>query len=64
VNSNDGSADADGVLVISVWTDGAGSDFLARVTMSRAIAEPQVRVVASAEETLAIVSEWLDELCE
>jgi hypothetical protein len=57
-------ADEDGVMVISAWTDGAGGGFLARVTMSRAIAEPQVRVVASAEEALAIVGEWLDELCE
>jgi hypothetical protein len=51
-------------MVISAWTDGAGGGFLARVTMSRAIAEPQVRVVASADEALAIVGEGLDELCE
>jgi DNA polymerase elongation subunit (family B) len=64
VNAGEGRPDADGVLVISVWTGGTGGGFLARVTMSRAIAEPQVRVVASAEEALAIVSEWLEGLRE
>ena len=49
-------------MVISAWTDGAGGGFVARVTMSTSAPDPQVRVVASAEEILATVREWLEEL--
>ena len=62
MNAGESSDGADGVMVISVWTDEAGGGFLARVTMSGSAPDPQVRIVASAEEVVAAVSEWLDEL--
>ena len=56
--------DANGVMVISAWTDGAGAGFLARLTMSGAAPDPQIRIVASTAEVVTAVHEWLEELDE
>jgi hypothetical protein len=53
-------ADADGVLVISAWSEGASGKLLARVTMAAsADPEPAVRVVTSPDDLHDVVDEWL-----
>lgn len=55
-------ADADGVLVISVWARGAGGAMLARLTGSGTVATPQVRAVTSADQLHSALDEWLSSL--
>jgi hypothetical protein len=54
------SSEADGVLVASVWRDGAGGQPLVRVTMTRPDGEGEtVRTVSTHAEALALVDDWL-----
>ena len=62
INTGEDRGDADGVMLISAWTDGAGGGFLARVTLSGTGPDPEVRVLASTDEVLAAVRQWLEEL--
>jgi hypothetical protein len=52
-------ADADGVLVISVWRHGAGGAMLARITGAGTAATPDVRAVTSADQLHSALDEWL-----
>jgi len=54
--------DADGVLVVSAWTEGATGDLRARITMSGKGSTPLVRAVASRDELHAAIDEWLGSL--
>lgn len=54
-------ADADGVLVISVWAHGAGGTMLARLTGGKPTT-PEVRAVTSADELHSALDEWLASL--
>jgi hypothetical protein len=63
VVADEGRVDADGVMVISAWTEGAGGRLLVRLTMSGAHAEPHVIVLASVDEVVDAVSVWFDKLC-
>jgi hypothetical protein len=54
------SSEADGVLVASVWRDGAGGQPLVRLTMTQPDGEGEtVRTVSTRAEALALVDEWL-----
>jgi hypothetical protein len=54
------SADADGVLVASVWRDVDGTVSLVRVTMTEpGRGSDTVRVTGSPTEALATIEEWL-----
>jgi hypothetical protein len=57
-------SDADGVLVVSAWTRGAGDQLLARITMSSEGSVPVVRVVSDPSELHAAIDEWLASLQE
>lgn len=53
------AADADGVLVISVWAHGAGGAMLARLTGGGKAATPDVRAVTTADQLHSALDEWL-----
>jgi len=54
------SADADGVLVASVWREADGTVSLVRVTMTDpAGGSDTVRVTGSPHEALATIEDWL-----
>ena len=55
-------ADADGVLVISVWARGAGGTMLARLTGGGTPATPEVRAVTSTDQLHSALDEWLGSL--
>jgi hypothetical protein len=55
-------ADADGVLVISVWAHGAGGTMLARLTGGGTAATPRARAVTSADQLHSALDEWLASL--
>jgi len=50
---------SDGVMVLSVWQQGA-EGFLGRMTATTKDGSSTVKVVASPEELLTAVREWLD----
>ncbi|HLN79249.1 MAG TPA: hypothetical protein VK204_19555 [Nocardioidaceae bacterium] len=54
--------DADGVLVVSAWMQGAAGQMLARITMTGEDSSPEVRVVTSPDELHAAIDEWLASL--
>jgi hypothetical protein len=52
--------DADGVLVVSAWMQGAAGQMLARITMSgKDSSSPVVRVVTSPNDLHEAIDEWL-----
>ena len=53
---------AEGVLVVSAWTQGPHGGLLARVTMSRKDSTSVVRVAASPDDLHAVIDEWLASL--
>lgn len=54
--------DADGVLVVSAWMQGAEGHMLARITMTGEQSREEVRVVTSPNDLHAAVDEWLASL--
>ena len=50
---------SDGVMVLSVWQQGA-EGFLGRLTATAQDGSSTVKVVASQEELLQAIREWLD----
>lgn len=55
-------SEADGVLVVSAWMQGAGGHMLARITMTGEEPGEVVRVVTSPDDLHAAVDEWLASL--
>lgn len=54
---------SDGVMVLSVWQQG-GEGFLGRLTATTPEGTSTVQVVASPDELLRAVREWLDLLSD
>jgi hypothetical protein len=62
VEAGEAGNDADGVLVVSAWTQGPRGGLLARVTMSSKDSTSVVRVAASPDDLHAVIDEWLASL--